>query len=284
MDKLFKYICFFMTVVIVICSFGTAVAASCDKKYGLDLFSVNEISDNVRNLELDMTTIIYAKDNEGVWQEYQRIHGEENRIWVSIDEVPQYLIDAFVAIEDERYYEHRGVDWKRTTGAFVNYLPFVKLYASEQGGSTITQQLIKNITADKSRNAMRKVREIFRAVLVEKQLDKKQIMEAYLNTISLGNGICGVQVAANYYFNKDVSELDLSEAATIAAITKNPSRYNPVTGLEANKERRKLVLKKMLEWDYITPSEMLSVYDVKINIDDTQKDTFEVCAEISALV
>lgn len=271
MDKLFKYICFFMTVVIVICSFGTAVAASCDEKYGLDLFSANEISDNVRNLELDMTTIIYAKDNEGVWQEYQRIHGEENRIWVSIDEVPQYLIDAFVAIEDERYYEHNGVDWKRTTGAFVNYLPFVKLYDSEQGGSTITQQLIKNVTSDKGRNAMRKVREIFRAILVEKRLDKKQIMESYLNTISLGNGICGVQVAANYYFNKQVKDLTLNECAALAAITKNPSAYNPIAHPKANKKRRNTVIMKMLQTDKIDEKEFFSAYDIDIVVDNSQE-------------
>ncbi len=271
MDRLFKYICFFMTIILVVSSFGVAIAASCDENHGIDLFSAGEVSENIKNLELNMTTIIYAKDDDGVWQEYQRIHGEENRIWVSIDEIPQNLIDAFIAIEDERYFDHNGVDWKRTTGAFVNYLPFVELYSSEQGGSTITQQLIKNITEDKSRSALRKIREIFRALLVEKQLDKKQIMEAYLNTIALGNGICGVQVAANYYFNKHVKDLTLNECAALAAITKNPSAYNPIAHPKANKKRRNTVIMKMLQTDKIDEKEFFSAYDIDIETDNSQK-------------
>lgn len=275
MDKFFRYLCAVMTVIIVISSFGMVIAASADENYGLDLFGANEISDNVRNLELDMTTIIYAKDDKGVWAEYQRIHGEENRIWVPISSVPKYLIDAFIAIEDERYEEHNGVDWKRTVGAFVNYLPFVEIYSSEQGGSTITQQLIKNLTEDRGKSAMRKFREIFRALLVEKQLSKTQIMEAYLNTISLGNGICGVQVAANYYFNKEVKDLTLNECAALAAITKNPSAYNPEAHPKANKKRRNTVIMKMLQTDKINEKEFFSAYDEDIVIDNSQEITLD---------
>ena len=161
---------------------------------------------------------------------------------------------------------------------------FFRFDDTEFGGSTITQQLIKNVTLDKGRNATRKIREIFRAMLIEKKLNKTQILEAYLNTIALGNGICGVQVAANYYFNKDVSELNLTECATIAAITKNPSRYNPVTGKEANKERRNVVLKKMLSLGMITPTELLDTYDVEINIDNTQKQEFNLKLMIILLI
>ncbi|MBQ8203334.1 MAG: transglycosylase domain-containing protein [Clostridia bacterium] len=275
MDRLFRYMCFFMTVIIVISSFGLVIASAADSENGIDLFGANEISDNIKNLELDMTTIIYAKDNDGVWQEYKRIHGEENRIWVPISSMPQYLIDAFIAIEDERYYEHNGVDWKRTTGAFVNYLPFVELYSSQQGGSTITQQLIKNLTEDKDKSALRKVREIFRALLVEKQLSKTQIMEAYLNTISLGNGICGVQVAANYYFNKEVKDLTLNECAALAAITKNPSAYNPERHPKANKKRRNTVIMKMLQTGTIDEKEFFSAYDKDIVIDNSQELTLD---------
>ncbi len=242
-------------------------------KNKIDPLGANAIAENIKNMEMNMTSIVYALNDKGEWEEYHRIHGAENRLWVSIDKMPKHLINAFIAIEDETFYDHSGINWKRTLGAVGNLL--FKFDETEFGGSTITQQLIKNITMDNDKSAMRKVREIIRAMIIEKKLSKTQILEAYLNTIALGNGICGVQVAANYYFNKDVSELDLSECATIAAITKNPSRYNPVTGLEANKERRKLVLKKMQEWNYITPREMLSIYDVKINIDDTQKENFE---------
>lgn len=275
MEKMFKNLTVWLSLLLALSLVFTVFCLPKAKnvKNKIDPFSANAIAENIKNMEMNMTSVVYAMNEKGEWEEYHRIHGAENRLWVSIDKMPKHLINAFIAIEDETFYEHSGINWKRTLGAVSNLI--FKFDETEFGGSTITQQLIKNVTSDKDKSAIRKIREIIRAMIIEKKLNKTQILEAYLNTIALGNGICGVQVAANYYFNKDVSELDLSESATIAAITKNPSRYNPVTGMEANKERRKLVLKKMLEWDYITPSEMLSVYDVKINIDDTQKDTFE---------
>ena len=239
----------------------------------LDLLGVNKIAENIKNMELNMTSVVYAQNEQGQWEEYKRIHGAENRLWVSIDKMPDDLINAFIAIEDETFYKHSGINWKRTLGAVGNFI--FKFDDTEFGGSTITQQLIKNVTQDNDRSALRKVREIIRAMFLEKKLTKTEILEAYLNTIALGNGICGVQVAANYYFNKDVSELDLSECVTIAAITQNPSRYNPITGMENNKERRQLVLEKMLELGTITSKELISTYDVKIDIDNTQKQTFE---------
>lgn len=223
-----------------------------------------------------MTSIVYTKNSVGDWVEYQRIHGEENRIWVDIKNIPQTLIDAFIAIEDQRFYLHNGVDWKRTTGAFVNYLPFVNLYSSNQGGSTLTQQLIKNITSDNGETAMRKAREIARALLIEKMIDKTTILEAYLNTISLGNGICGVQVAANYYFNKNVNELTLSECASLAAITKNPSAYNPYNKLQNNKNRRDDVLFKMYELEKITEKQYIDALKQEVIVDKTQQHNFEI--------
>lgn len=277
MEKLFKGFCIFMSVIILLSSVTMVYAIN---KSGtgpaVDLFSCNDIVENIKNLEMNMTSIIYVQNSEGAWEEYQRIHGEENRIWVSIDKVPQTLIDAFVAIEDQRFFTHNGVDWKRTASAFINYLPFIDLYDSNQGGSTITQQLIKNITSDKGKNATRKLREIARALIIERMLDKEVILEAYLNTISLGNGICGVQVAANYYFNKDVSELSLAECASIAAITKNPSAYNPDKNPEDNKVRRKTVLDKMLELKKITQEEYDSAYNLDVLIDKSQQSNFEI--------
>ncbi len=242
-------------------------------KAAIDPLGVNAIAENIENMELNMTSVVYAQNKEGKWEEYHRIHGVENRLWVSIDKIPKNLINAFIAIEDETFYDHSGINWKRTLGAVGNLI--FKFDENEFGGSTITQQLIKNVTQDKARKATRKIREIMRAMMIEKKLTKTQILEAYLNTIALGNGICGVQVAANYYFNKDVSELDLSECVTIASITKNPSRYNPVTGIEANRERSQVVLKKMLELGHITPTEMVNTYKVEIDLDSTQKQNFE---------
>ncbi len=275
MKNIFKFICLFMSLVILISSVYMVSAVNNPTPWSFDPFGAKEVMEKINNYEMNMTSIIYVKDDKGEWQEYQRLHGEENRIWVDIDKVPKHLIDAVVAIEDERFFTHGGVDWKRTTGAFLNYLPFIELYSSDHGGSTITQQLIKNVMEDKEKSAKRKVREIVRALIIEGNMEKNDILEAYLNTISLGNGICGVQVAANYYFNKDVSELTLTECAAIAGITKNPSKYNPIGNPETNKKRRRTVLNKMLELEKISQQEYNDSYIEDITIDKTQQNNFE---------
>lgn len=276
MTKPFKWFCFIMSVIIFVSAVVLISTPNDIKKTIEDMVGSEEVVTNIKNYELNMTTIVYVQNAEGDWEEYQRLHGEENRIWVDMKDVPQKLIDAFIAIEDQRFYEHGGVDWKRTISAFLNYLPFVKIYDSNQGGSTITQQLIKNITDDRDKSVTRKVREIVRAMIVEKKLSKDKILEAYLNTISLGNGICGVQVAANYYFNKDVSELSLAECASIAAITKNPSKYNPDSNPKINKTRRKSVLDKMLELGKIKTDEYTKAVESDVVVDKSQQSNFEI--------
>ena len=274
MEKVMKYIALVLAVLTVASSVALGVSVSADKKKGgIDILGTNDIIKNIENLEINLTSIVYVKNSKGDWEEYQRLHGEENRIWVSLDKIPQTLIDAFISIEDQRFMSHVGVDWKRTLSAFLNQ--FMGFYDSNQGGSTITQQLIKNLTGEKEQSPKRKAREILRALIIEKKLKKEQILEAYLNTISLGNGICGVQVAANYYFNKDVSELTLLECASIAGITKNPSAYNPEDKPKGNKERRNTVLAKMLECEKITEKEFLSAYDKDLKLDDSQRDDLE---------
>ncbi len=274
-EKIFKKMTVYMSLLLVICIIITLCCIPSAKytEEFIDIFGAKAIAENIKNMELNMTSVVYAKNYDGEWEEYHRIHGEENRLWVSIDKMPKQLIDAFIAIEDETFEKNSGINWKRTLGAIGNML--FKFDDTEFGGSTITQQLIKNVTGDKGRNATRKMREIVRALVIDKRLSKKQILEAYLNTIALGNGICGVQVAANYYFNKDVSELDLLESVTIAAITKNPSKYNPVTGMEENKKRRNVVLEKMRENDLISVDELLEVYNEDIDIDVSQKENLD---------
>ncbi len=275
MRKVFKGFVIGLSLLLAVSIFASVIYLPIynKKNYKLNLFSSQMIVDNIKNLEMNLTSVVYVKDNEGKWQEYKRIHGEENRIWVSIDKIPENLKNAFIAIEDETFYEHSGINWKRTFGAIGNY--FFKFDDTEFGGSTITQQLIKNVTMDNARDAKRKLREIVRALIVEAELDKEPILEAYLNTIALGNGICGVQVAANYYFNKDVEDLNLAECAVLAAITQNPSKYNPLTNLENNKERQEVVLTKMLNLDMISHDEHKRALFEDIKIDDTQKDAFE---------
>ena len=254
MDKLFKRFCVFLSVLLVFLSvamiFVIPKNGKYDKEFEFDLFDCKKLLASVENMELNLTSTIYVKGDGDNWVEYQRLHGDENRIWVNSEQIPQTLKDAFISIEDERFTTHKGVDWKRTIYAFGNL--FFKYYSSNQGGSTITQQLVKNVSDDSDVSATRKIREIIRALYIESHLEKEQILEAYLNTIALGSNICGVQVAANYYFNKDVSQLTLAECASIAAITKHPVKYDPENNPDANKERRNVVLKKMYELKKIT--------------------------------
>ena len=224
------------------------------------------MDEDLDDLKLNFTTTIYVQNEKTEkWEEYQRLHGIFNRIWVSYDRnaaeelspdykgIPQNLVDAFVAVEDKRFFDHDGVDWKRTVGSFVNM--FVPIYSSVQGGSTITQQLVKNLTGDASRKPSRKMREIMRARYLEGHYSKDTIIECYLNTIAMGHGTYGVEVAANYYFDKSVHELTLLECASLASITKSPSNYAPDDEPENNKTRRETVLALMLQQKKITKEE-----------------------------
>ncbi len=203
------------------------------------------------------TSIIY--DDNGV--EIDKLHGTENREYVTIDQIPENLRNAVVAIEDRRFYEHNGIDIK---GIFRALYADIKARDLSQGASTITQQLIKNEILTSEKQITRKIQEQYLAIKYEKELTetlgskqaaKDYILELYLNTISLNHGLNGVEAAAQYYYGKTVSELDLAECASIAGITKNPSRYSPISNPEANKERQTAVLDAMLELEYITQAE-----------------------------
>ena len=190
------------------------------------------------------------------------LNGNEKRKLVSLEQMPEYLPKAYVAIEDERFYEHNGVDIKRTGAATVTYV--LHGGKSSFGGSTITQQLVKNITDDDEDSALRKVKEMARAIQVEKEISKDDILELYLNIIFVGgNNINGVELGAEYYFNKDVSQVTIAEAAFMAGINHTPNSYNPYIGteeekaahIENGKKRTKVVLNKMLELGYISQEE-----------------------------
>lgn len=179
----------------------------------------------------------------------QELYGGARYKYVSYGELPKNLINAFVAIEDKRFFEHHGIDYKRSVGAVFNYVLGGK---KSYGGSTITQQLVKNLTGENEPSISRKLKEAFSAMELEGRLDKSEILEKYLNVINLSHGCYGVGAAAEYYFSKSVCELDLCECASIAAITNNPSRYSPINNPKDHTKRRDLVLLCMLEQGYIT--------------------------------
>ena len=201
------------------------------------------------------TTFVYADDGSTEIERF--VSSGSNRVYKSIDEIPKDLQHAFVAIEDERFYKHNGIDLQGIARAAV--VGIARGGNFTEGASTLTQQLIKNnvfpnFTKEKTfyDKFQRKIQEQYLALQIEKKMDKSEIIESYLNTINLGQSCLGVQAASQRYFGKDVSDLTLSECAVIAGITQSPSTYDPITHPDNNKVRRNKVLKNMLEQDYIS--------------------------------
>lgn len=199
--------------------------------YGDPVFDLTE-----QALSQNQTSFIYGNDGDDI-VEITRLHGEENRIWVDLDEMSEYMPNTIIATEDKRFRKHHGVDWKRTIGVFIKQ--------NDQGGSTITQQLIKNLTDDNKVTYVRKFNEILRALNLERNYNKDEILEAYLNTIYLSNGCYGVKTAAETYFGKEVSDLNAAECASLAAITKAPTYYDPFINPENNRTRQEWILGEM---------------------------------------
>jgi len=194
----------------------------------------------------------------------------KNRKLAEYDEIPQNLINALVSIEDERFYEHEGIDFKRTIGAGLSY--FIPGFP-KFGGSTITQQVVKNITGDDARSIPRKIREQWRALQLEKEHNKKDILELYCNVIFMANDVYGVKTAADAYFNKELSDLNLAECALLAGITNSPSKYNPMTtkGRANAYKRQVIILDKMLELGYITEAEYMDAIQTKLEFNESYK-------------
>lgn len=212
---------------------------------------------------MEETSTIYYVDRETEEiKEYQKIYATISRQWVTYDEIPEDLIHATVAIEDKRFFEHQGVDWITTIKACLRMF----VGDASAGGSSLTQQLIKNDTGDDSITVQRKVREIFKALNLEKNYDKETILEWYLNTIYLGEGCGGVKTAAATYFGKELEMLTVAECASLISITNNPSLFDPyggefeyegemMTGLERNRTRQEDVLYAMKEQGWLTEAE-----------------------------
>ena len=234
--KLRLFIKIFIILVILLCLAGAGVFAAI---FFGDTWNISE-DDLVIKMQNSYT---YDKDGELLHE----LAGEENREIISLSEMGEYIPEAFVAIEDERFYQHSGIDIKRTAGAIVTYI--LNGGNSSFGGSTITQQLVKNLLKDDEDSIERKIREWSRAYKVEQMLSKSQILELYLNEIFMGGTVYGVESAANYYFDKSADELSLAESAFLAGINHSPNYYNPFDGddnEEDIKTRTKTVLGQML--------------------------------------
>lgn len=214
------------------------------------------------------------------------IHATENRVPVKIEQIPVNLQNAFVAIEDNRFYEHKGVDFRGLARAA--YTNFVRGEIAE-GGSTITQQLAKNAYLTQDRTYKRKVQEIFLALQLEKQYTKQEILELYLNQIYFGQGAYGVQAAAKTYFGKNVEDLTLAECAMLAGIPKSPNYYSPFNNINAAVERRNTVLDQMVNFHYISFNELVAAKNAEVilapqNVPEKQKDAMYFIEYVTQLL
>ena len=211
----------------------------------------------------DQTTFIYAQNADGENIEITRLYGEQNRIWVSYNDanpeegvIPKNLANAYIALEDVRFRKHSGVDWKRTISATVENIAKKILHKGKgSGGSTLTQQLIKNLTGENERIINRKFYEILLALNLEKNVSKETILEAYMNTVYMSHGCYGVQTASEKYFGKNVQDLNLAECAALASITKAPSKNDPLLHPDNNRVRQEHCLAVMKEEGFITEEE-----------------------------
>ncbi|WP_411677395.1 transglycosylase domain-containing protein [Caproicibacter sp.] len=270
------------TVITVLVIAGTIVSVSLFSY----IYSMKDesVDYDLHKLQLNYTSFIYVNgpnDDASNPVKYQSLYSSENRVWVDYDKIPKAMKDAIVAIEDKRFWEHKGVDWKRTFGAAFNLFDIFQSNGGSYGGSTITQQLIKNITGDNEVSLTRKVKEIFRALNLEKKYSKGEILGAYLNVVPFGSGCNGVQTAANLYFGKNIQDCDIAECAAIAGITQNPTAYSPLTHPEKNKDRQQTVLKAMHDQGKITDEEYQAAMKESENMKFVGKKAEDVVDENS---
>lgn len=243
-------------------AFYVKTSLSSDMEIELDDFTV------------DLTSAIYypVAGEPGVYEKHTDLYSKKNTVWVKYNEIPEYMTQAAMAIEDHRFMEHKGVDWYRTLGAVGNMFLSMK---DNFGGSTLTQQLIKNLTEYDDVTVQRKLLEIFRALEFEKKYTKEEIMEWYLNVIYLGQSCYGVGTASQTYFGKDAWELSLAECAALVGITNNPSRYDPFTSLANNKERQETILLQMYKQERITQEQYQEAMNEELHFTRGENEAYQ---------
>lgn len=253
--------------IVVVAAFAIYVKSYVDPNYtGLE---------NLQ-FESSLYTTIKSVNDEDEETEMDRLVGSENRSWANYSEMPEDLINAYVAIEDKRFWEHPGIDYRRTGNAVLN---FFSSSGDKSGGSTITQQLIKNVSGDDEATIQRKVQEILRAINVTQKYSKEEVLEMYLNTIFLSQNCYGVKTAAQTYFGKELSELTVIECAALAAIPKSPTKYDPVRNPVHNQERRDLVLEEMYNQGKISKEEFDLYYKAQLEL-NMEKDEEETVSNV----
>lgn len=229
--------------------------------------SLPEILDQAINIDtMNIEETSFIKDQNG--EIFSEIYGATNRISLPYNEIPQNVVDAFLATEDQHFYEHKGFDFIGIMRAlFIN----AKSDSIEQGGSTITQQLVKNVYLNNEKSYNRKLNELLLAYQLEKELSKQKIIELYINTVYFQNNAYGIEAASQFYFSKSACELSLAEATFLAAIPNNPSYYNPLIHYEHTKQRQQLVLNKMLEAGLVTTDEYEQAESENITLTKKEK-------------
>lgn len=282
----FKGFLKFITVILCIVVMLGSVVAVLLSQYVVTATENDADLLNLDQIKLSYTTHFFAQNPAtGEWEDYASLYNQQQRTWVDLPQIPQHLQNAFIAVEDKDFKHHNGVNYKRTFSAAVNLVIHkltggaFGLYDSMQGASTITQQLIKNITGDDDTDPLRKIREVFRAIGLENRYSKDMILEAYLNTISLTGNLAGVQAGAEYYFGKDVKDLNLAEAASIACVTKSPTNYNPVTNPANHLQRRNHVLMLMRDQGLVSEQEYQEAKNYPLIL--TEKQPEEVTTHTS---
>lgn len=289
--RVFTVLLNIVLTVLLICIITAIIAGTAFAVYIKNYIDPSIDENLFTNGDTSQTTKIYYYDytdranriGTAIELEDQRLYGTENSLWAPLSKIPKDMRDAFISIEDKRFNDHKGVDWIRSTKAILNF--FLGFDSSAGGGSTITQQLVKNKTHYDDVTIQRKVQEMLMALNLEKIKTKDEILEMYLNIVPLSQRCIGVQAAANTYFSKDVSELNLIECCAIAAITNAPTRYDPIQNPENNAYRRNLILDFMLEFGCITVEEYEDAYtDITVIYDEETEKIKDIIINEEKLV
>lgn len=239
----------------LLCMVLVVIIAACIVATGLTIyvmqFAESDFDISLEDVELNYSSFVYAKDSNGNDVVMKQLSADENRVWVDLVDLPQHTINAFVSAEDARFFDHDGVDWKRTVAVTVKAL----FSGGTEGGSTITQQLVRDITGDSDVNFGRKLREIFRALALEQKHTKQDILESYLNRIAFGGTSYGIASASLRYFDKEPSQLTIAESAILAGMVRSPSNFNPYANLSKCRQYQLRALKNMYDYGYLTTQE-----------------------------